>query len=364
MATVLDAIQDAKLLIEDMGSCCEESRSTIDSLERNYERLQSTSDGLYNSLNIPDIFPELDGIDLEFIRTLVMARDLKNIIRNRAIAGFFERDKVDQAVGGRQKPLGEIQYSYVPVGLSDRMNPSILGQRLFQQTKKGTARRAGALVSAIHKFNIYCVKLESLNQSHWNIPLPQQLPVELTALKSCQDMMEDVWMTRAEGGVPRWLSDSRVRLGIRAMLKKARCREERKRLGDESDNICRWFGAELSAIEIALLDKSSTSIWNVKLSFITERLVDDSINVHLRRRKLHLISLKPRWCNSLASTMRFDSHIEQAKQIEKQQTARPPNEVYWVIPITALAKDSESSDSPYDDFYADSEDATMVNYTL
>jgi len=35
-----------------------------------------------------------------------MARDLKINIRKRAIACFFEREKLDRAVGGKQNPLG------------------------------------------------------------------------------------------------------------------------------------------------------------------------------------------------------------------------------------------------------------------
>ena len=36
------------------------------------------------------------------------------------------------------------------------------------------------------------------------------------------------------------------------MLSKDRCLEERKRLGDEGDNLCRWYGDELAAVELAL----------------------------------------------------------------------------------------------------------------
>ncbi|KAM6496640.1 hypothetical protein JOM56_007113, partial [Amanita muscaria] len=61
---------------------------------------------LYASLNIPEQFPNVQGLDLEFLRTLMMARDLKINIRKRAIGSFFEWDRLDQAVGGRQQALG------------------------------------------------------------------------------------------------------------------------------------------------------------------------------------------------------------------------------------------------------------------
>lgn len=37
-----------------------------------------------------------------------MARDLKINIRKRAIASFFEWDKLDRAVGGKQNALGNV----------------------------------------------------------------------------------------------------------------------------------------------------------------------------------------------------------------------------------------------------------------
>jgi hypothetical protein len=45
-------------------------------------------------------------MSLEFVRTLLIARDLKINIRKRAIASFFEWDKLDRAVGGKANPLG------------------------------------------------------------------------------------------------------------------------------------------------------------------------------------------------------------------------------------------------------------------
>jgi hypothetical protein len=64
--------------------------------------------------------------------------------------------------------------------------------------------------------------------------------------------MEDVWITPSTGEVPRWLEDSDVRDGIRALLKRERCREEQKRLGIEADNLLRFFGDELAALELSL----------------------------------------------------------------------------------------------------------------
>ena len=75
-------------------------------LEKCQGQLKDKVETLYASLNVHESFPELDGIDLEFVRTLLMARDLKINIRKRAIGSFFEWDKLDQAAGGRDEAIG------------------------------------------------------------------------------------------------------------------------------------------------------------------------------------------------------------------------------------------------------------------
>ena len=84
-----------------------EARRFLDSLCRTHEETISKVEGLYNSLNITDSFPEIQGLPLEFVRLLLMARDLKINIRKRAIGTFFEWDKLDRASGGRDQPLGK-----------------------------------------------------------------------------------------------------------------------------------------------------------------------------------------------------------------------------------------------------------------
>jgi hypothetical protein len=80
-------------------------------LERAQDDLVAKVEQLYASLNIPDSFDDLDGIDLRFVHTLLLARDLKINIRKRAIGTFFEWDKLDRAVGGRNQPLGQCRLS-------------------------------------------------------------------------------------------------------------------------------------------------------------------------------------------------------------------------------------------------------------
>ncbi|KAG1779248.1 hypothetical protein EV702DRAFT_1214244 [Suillus placidus] len=222
------ALQTTRAMLEkDMAS--DDTLEALESLERGHDRLMNKVEALYSSLNVHDRFPELDGINLEFVRTLLMARDLKMNIRKRAIASFFEWDKLDQAVGGAQQALGT---------------------KLHQQTRKVISKRQPALMSAIRKFNSYCERLDSLYDPSWGIPLPAPLPTKLVELRSDPGLMEDIWITPSVGEVPRWLDDTSIRDGIRGLLKRDRCREEQVRLGIEADNLCRFFGNELAHLKI------------------------------------------------------------------------------------------------------------------
>lgn len=107
-------------------------------------------------------------------------------------------------------------------------------------------------MSTIRKFNAHCEQLEALYDPAWSVPLPTPLPTKLNNLRNHQLLMEDVWISPAVGTIPRWVEDQEVRDGIRAMLKQNRCLEEQRRLGIKADNLCRWYGAELGAVELAL----------------------------------------------------------------------------------------------------------------
>ncbi|KAG2344746.1 hypothetical protein BDR05DRAFT_947110, partial [Suillus weaverae] len=235
--------------------------------------LQTTRDTivkvLYASLNVQDRFLELDGLNLKFVRTLLLAHDLKMNIRKHAIGSFFKWDKLDRAVGGSQQALGT---------------------KLHQQTRKVIAKHQPALMAALCKFNAYCEHLEALYDLHCGIPLPTPLPTRLTNLRNDQSLMEDIWITPSTGKVPRWLDDQDVHNGIRAMLKRDRCVEEQQHLGLEADNLCRWFGNELSALELALLTPGY-----------------EKFLVPLRQQQEHLQYIQTCWTTSLASAARFAS---------------------------------------------------------
>ena len=99
------AIQSAKICLS-QSSTPAKSAKILKGLQETHDELLDRVKDLYVSLNIPDSYPNLGGVGLDFVRTLLMARDLKFNIRKRAIGSFFEWDRLDQAVGGKSNPLG------------------------------------------------------------------------------------------------------------------------------------------------------------------------------------------------------------------------------------------------------------------
>lgn len=88
------------------GSPSPQSLRALARVQEHHELRKDVIEDLYSSLCIEDSFPELDGVDLEFVRTLLIVRDLKINVRKRAIGSFFEWDRLDQATGGREQTLG------------------------------------------------------------------------------------------------------------------------------------------------------------------------------------------------------------------------------------------------------------------
>lgn len=236
------ALQNVRTIIE-KGQVSRDTRDALASLKCGHERLLDKVDALYSSLNIQDRFPELDGVNFQFVQTLLLAQDLKINIRKQAIGSFFEWDKLDRAVDGKQKALGW-SFWYC-IALSD-ICPQ--GTKLHQQTCQAIAKWQPALMSSIHKYNNYCALLEELYDPSYGI----LLPTKLAELHNNQTLLEDIWITCSHGDILLWLKDHDVREGIRALLKWEWCREEQLCLRMEAGNMCWWFGCELCVVELTL----------------------------------------------------------------------------------------------------------------
>ncbi|KAJ3553783.1 hypothetical protein NM688_g3435 [Phlebia brevispora] len=153
--------------------------------------LTAQVDQLYASLNVDYLPPVLKSLPLEFLRVLILARDLKMNLRSRVIAHWLEWDRLDQATGGKDVALGT---------------------KLHQETRKKIAKRKPAVLTAIKKYNSYCECLETLLPSNIDFPLPRPLPTDLVSLRDCAHFMEDVWIApSATAKPPRWLEDDNER---------------------------------------------------------------------------------------------------------------------------------------------------------
>ncbi|KAF8229912.1 hypothetical protein L208DRAFT_1423974 [Tricholoma matsutake] len=271
-----------------------ESLQLLSALVETQEHLKSKVEALYASLNIHESFPELQGLDHGFVRTLLMAHDLKINIRKRAIGSFFEWDKLDQVAGSRDQALG---------------------MKLHQSTRKAISKCKPALMNAIRKFNKYCKALKKLYKPEWNIPLPEPLLTQLAVLCDSSILMEDVWVAPAH----HWLKDS--------ILKLDQCLEEQCCLGTEADNLCRWFGQELCAIELAL-----------------KRPSNQLLVVLLQQKCMHLLNLKLQWTNPLASSIQFDAHVKSAETIACALSLPDSGVSVAIAPSTHIETDPSDDD--------------------
>ncbi|KAI6158808.1 hypothetical protein EDD17DRAFT_1487803 [Pisolithus thermaeus] len=305
--TTTKVVQGARATIE-RGNVTPDILDALASVERSHTRLVIKAEALYSSLNVHEQFPQLTNVSLDFVRTLLMARDLKINIRKRAIGSFFEWDKLDRAVGGKDKPLGT---------------------KLHQQTRKAIAKRQPALMSAIRKYNTYCEQLSQLHDPSWAIPLPIPLPTKLVDLRNDASLMEDVWITPSPGETPLWLQDADVRDGIRALLKHERCLEEQRRLGSEADNMCRWFGHELSAIQVALRQSEN-----------------GNYHLILRQHLETILELQERWPTVLCSSSHYTYQARVSIQLADTITGASLPSLNWLTPVVVndLANNDDDED--------------------
>ncbi|KIK10825.1 hypothetical protein PISMIDRAFT_20060 [Pisolithus microcarpus 441] len=326
------ALQGVRVIVE-KSPASQGALDALASLERGHERLLHKVDTLYASLNIQDRFPELDGVCFEFVQTLLLARDLKINIRKRAIGSFFEWDKLDRAVGGKQKALGNVLFFEVAITVFLTHVP---GTKLHQQTRKAIAKRQPALMSAIRKFNHYCALLEDLYDPSYAIPLPTPLPTKLVELRNDQTLLEDVWITRSHGEIPLWLED----------YDQERCREEQLRLGIEADNLCRWFGRELCAVELALRQPQHS------IYYLILKQCHEAVRV-----------LQDRWPSLFVSAARYAGEARAATDLAASLSGSPSAQsLQWLTPMVCeLPSDSHTEvDSPETTTDAEPEDLGQI----
>ncbi|KAL0566606.1 hypothetical protein V5O48_015401, partial [Marasmius crinis-equi] len=219
------SIKTARASIKKMRFPPSDTLFYLAELEQTHTTLKKKAEQLYDSLNIPQNHPTLANVPLEYLHTLLLARDTKIAIRSKAIATFQEYAQIDQAVGGVQEALGT---------------------KAHQQTRQAITKRRPALLNLIRKYNQFCASLETSHRPEYKLPVPKPLPENLGSLRDAEmsGLWQDVWISNS-CAPPRWLTDDKASKGIRALLTLQRCAEERVRLAKESKNLCSWFRDEL-----------------------------------------------------------------------------------------------------------------------
>ncbi|RXW16674.1 hypothetical protein EST38_g9188 [Candolleomyces aberdarensis] len=285
----LDKILEIQTEIQDLENTIQKSsslvksgvlpaacRSSIQDLQRLCTDIQAKAQQMYTALNVSHEFPTIQGIELEFIRKIFLLRELKFQVQRRATSAFWEFDKLDRAAGGKDVPHGT---------------------KMHQTIRATMSKKTAALTNAVEHYNRDCEKLAKMRPQNCAIPLPKPLPTNLKQLKACPDLMESVWLEPVDSEKQRWVYDADIRDGIRAVHRIDRCAEEARRLGREADNMCRWFGRELSAVAEAIKDPS-----NVDLLCFLQQDFDD------------VLALADTWPTPLAPRARYDEHVKAASR--------------------------------------------------
>ena len=222
---------------------------------------------------------------------------------------------------------------------------SLSGTKLHQQTRKAISKRTPALMTAIRRFNKYRAELSRLHDPAWNFPLPDPLPEELNTLREDSSLLADVWISRLSPTVPRWLEDANIRAGIRAVLARDRCEEERRRLEMEAENLCRSYGLNIAAVELAMRLPTSTL---PLLSSVTlaERPRDAPIMSLLKHQKEQLLLLRFRWRNPLIPDHRFQALTAEASKIAQDLSGLHEPQLDWIRIDIAHEWEDDASEFP------------------
>ena len=104
--TVSQAIKTTRTTMS-QGKVAGDAQGYLGLMDTMQAQLLQNVERLFSTLCIGEGFPDLSNFPFEFVQTLILARDLKKNIQMRAAAAFFEWDRLDQAVGGRDQALGK-----------------------------------------------------------------------------------------------------------------------------------------------------------------------------------------------------------------------------------------------------------------
>ncbi|RXW17975.1 hypothetical protein EST38_g7890 [Candolleomyces aberdarensis] len=275
----LEATVERSLKLVSKGALPETCRPAISGLQAQLQKIEANAQSLYSTLNVPNKFPSLIGVDLEFIRRLYLIREIKASVQRKATSTFWEFDKLDRATGGKDVALGT---------------------KMHQHVRSAMTKKAASLTAAIKRYNAECQALAAISKPEWNIPLPEPLPTAMVELKKCTTLMENVWVEPVQDDSKRWVHDQDVRDGIRAMLRLRRCSEEQRRLSWEANNMLRWYKRELQAIAAAIQEPANA-------------LLVTQLQLELE----DVVGLKNSWGTTFVTEASYDAHSTNALELAK-----------------------------------------------
>ncbi|KIK54577.1 hypothetical protein GYMLUDRAFT_249302 [Collybiopsis luxurians FD-317 M1] len=143
-------------------------------------------------------------------------------------------------------------------------------QRINEHTQDSVRQWEPAIAVLARKYNALCEDMRQLIDQH-KAPHSAIAPklIDLDNLFNL-DVDNDIWLDISlsyddDAPPPLWLSDENVRTGIRSLLDRDRCEEERKLLQAERDSMQEWFSEEWHVMQAVL----QTQDPNTKYQFET-----------------------------------------------------------------------------------------------
>ncbi|KAJ7071743.1 hypothetical protein B0H15DRAFT_793346 [Mycena belliarum] len=182
-------------------------------------------------------------VNSRYMRLRMNARALKRRLRDRLRARKFELDRVERS-----------------------FRRLVNDQKLYTHTESAVKRREPTISKVNTEYNKLCVEISTLIRDG-KAPRGSVAPVQIPAkgiwqLDVDDAVWQDVGLDEDEDAItepPPWLSDEKVRSGIRAMLELDRCDEEDARLRRERCSLQVWFAEEWTVVNIALDNAESSS---------------------------------------------------------------------------------------------------------
>lgn len=136
----------------------------------------------------------------------------------------------------------------------------MIEQRINEHTQDSVKRRNPTLQQLARKYNKLCDEMQTLINKR-RAPRYAVAPtmIEMEGLFNL-DVDDDIWLDVGlgyeddeprSGLPPLWLSNDGVRCGIRSLLERDRCKEEKDTLCDERNAMQEWFHEEWAVVEAA-----------------------------------------------------------------------------------------------------------------